>query len=325
MEFSDKPAYSVAGMTDWTAVGGHGSDSTLRTSEELNREALALKARAGASGDSGNPAALGHRQAGDLAERQGNPLLAVREYQRAVELDPSEANYLLWGTELLLHRAVWQAVDVLATAAAAYPNSAAVQTAQGAALYAGARYDDAATAICHASALDPAAREPYRFAGEVAAAAPATSPCVGTMLERFLAAHPQDAQANHAVAMSLLKVGTPANRERARHLLLNAAALDPKSSAPDLQLGILSASAKDYPAAIGFYRKALLADPELSEAHYRLGVALDRTGHPAEAAAEYQLHADLDARNASRVEAERREVKQFSVAFQSSPASAATR
>ena len=33
MEFADKPNFTVAGVTDWTAVGGHGSDATLRTSE----------------------------------------------------------------------------------------------------------------------------------------------------------------------------------------------------------------------------------------------------------------------------------------------------
>ena len=43
MGFSDKPNFTVAGVTDWTAVGGHGSDSILRTSEDLARETLALK------------------------------------------------------------------------------------------------------------------------------------------------------------------------------------------------------------------------------------------------------------------------------------------
>ena len=43
MEFSDKPNFTIAGVTDWTAVGGHGSDSALRTSEDLARETLTLK------------------------------------------------------------------------------------------------------------------------------------------------------------------------------------------------------------------------------------------------------------------------------------------
>src|SRR4051812_43041731 len=31
MEYSDAPNFTVAAVTDWTAAGGHGSDSNLRT------------------------------------------------------------------------------------------------------------------------------------------------------------------------------------------------------------------------------------------------------------------------------------------------------
>ena len=44
MSFSDAPDFTVAGVTDWTAVGGHGSDSILRTSEELARETAPIPA-----------------------------------------------------------------------------------------------------------------------------------------------------------------------------------------------------------------------------------------------------------------------------------------
>jgi len=35
MEFDDKPTFTVAGVTDWTNVGGHGSDTKLRTQLQL--------------------------------------------------------------------------------------------------------------------------------------------------------------------------------------------------------------------------------------------------------------------------------------------------
>ena len=200
MGFSDSPNFTVAGVTDWTAVGGHGSDSILRTSEDLARETVALKpkdaepgtsdragsakegesegtlrtALAGAPGSFDANHQLGeyylhagryreslplleaayrldpanennerdlalayeqagdfkqarehvdkllkrkndadlHRMAAELDEKLGDPLGAVQEYQRAVALNPSEQNYFAWGSELLLHRAVWQAADV---------------------------------------------------------------------------------------------------------------------------------------------------------------------------------------------------------------------
>ncbi|GAC1703052.1 MAG: hypothetical protein NVS9B4_09990 [Candidatus Acidiferrum sp.] len=49
MELADEPNFTVAGITDWTAAGGHGSDTSLRTSEDLAREAAALKADSGKS------------------------------------------------------------------------------------------------------------------------------------------------------------------------------------------------------------------------------------------------------------------------------------
>ncbi len=69
MEFADKPNFTVAGVTDWTAVGGHGSDSTLRTSEALARETLTLK-----------PDAAGHRPSGSPPSRRTrtNPKAKLR-------------------------------------------------------------------------------------------------------------------------------------------------------------------------------------------------------------------------------------------------------
>lgn len=46
MEFADTPNFTVAGVMDWTAAGGHGSDTSLRTSEALTRETLKLRANA---------------------------------------------------------------------------------------------------------------------------------------------------------------------------------------------------------------------------------------------------------------------------------------
>lgn len=410
INFFDKPNFAVAGVTDWTAVGGHGSDATLRTSEELNREALKLQAQTSAAtatakaderrkaetnlraavaaspasyvvnrdlglfyvneaqfqqaipllekaarlnGDQAvdeynlalacngvgdfasaqlhvkraltqNDAAEYHFLSGEIEEKLGNPLTAVQQYQRAAQLDPKEANYFALGTELLLHRAIWQAADVFASGTKAYPASVRMKTAWGAALFAGGQYDEAAGKICEASDMEPAEREPYLFAGQIVETSSSVNRCVGPMLERFAHQHPDDAQANFFYAMFLLKQeGTPA-QERVHTLLLRTVALDPKYSDAYLQLGIMQAAQKDYGGAIAYYRKALEADPQNSEAHYRLGVVYDRTGEPALAKAEYQMHEQIDAANAAQVEAQRRAVKQFSIIPNASSAPAAT-
>src|SRR5947207_4454306 len=45
MQFSDKPDFTVAGITDWTAAGGHGSDVNLRASDTLAKDTRALSSK----------------------------------------------------------------------------------------------------------------------------------------------------------------------------------------------------------------------------------------------------------------------------------------
>ena len=67
-----------------------------------------------------------HHLLGDIEEKAGNPLDAVREYQRAAELNPSESNFFDWGAELLLHRAIEPAIEVFGKGNQLFPQSAAI-------------------------------------------------------------------------------------------------------------------------------------------------------------------------------------------------------
>ncbi len=406
MEFADKPNFTVAGVTDWTAVGGHGSDATLRTSEALARETVTLKPQgSGSPGvvpneSEGNlravlaaspgsftanhqlgafylqagkyresvpllqaayridPANRGnefdlaradeetgdfsqsrdhvekllahqddaalHRLLGELDEKMGDPLAAVHEDEQAVRLDPSEQNYFAWGSELLLHRAVWQAAEVFKSGTRAYPKSARMLAALGAALFAGALYDQAADSLCQASDLNPADTEPYIFMGKVEMAAPKPLACIKPRLARFVQQQPGNSLANYFYAMAIWKQQQPPLNQRAAQqvetLLSKAVAIDPKCGDAYLQLGILASSQHDLEKAIGFYTKAIEADPHLGEAHYRLGVAYDRIGSPDKAKQEFQLHDEIEKQQAAVVERQRREVKQFLVVLQGQPA-----
>lgn len=409
IEFSDKPNFSIAGVTDWTAVGGHGSDATLRTSEDLARETLGLKANEArspipeAAGRSDGeevrllkaiaatphsytanrelgdlylrtgqyqrampPLKLAselnhdqpedeyrlalaccgvgdfmqarqhlqqalkqkdlaeyHHLAGEVDERLGDPLSAVRQEELATGLDPSEENYFGWGSELLLHRAIWQAAQVFAKGAKAHPQSARLKTAWGAALFAGALYDEAARRLCEASDLNPADEEPYLFMGKIVVASPAPLPCVQQKLQRFVEHQPANANANFFYAMVLSKAGQAADAQRVTALLRKTIALDPKFSDAYLQLGILSFAQHRYPEALALYQKAAEANPQSAEAHYRLGVAYDRAGSAIKARQELALHDELEKAQADAIEQQRREIKQFLVDTKDVPAVAA--
>lgn len=318
MTFADKPTFTIAGVTDWTAVGGHGSDSSLRTSEALASETLTLK-----PDNSEKKAAIAtrdviegnlHRLAGERAEKSGDALAAVHEYEEAVRLDPSEQNYFEWGSELLLHRAVWQAQEVFQRGVEAQPKSARMLTGLGAALFAGARYDEAAIRLCSASDLNPLDPEPYIFMGKVQIAAPNPLSCVEEKLARFVLQQPANSLAYYLYAMAILKrreQSVERTTQEAEKLLTRAVAIDPKCGDAYVQLGILSASQRNFQKAISFYTKAIEANPEQGEAHYRLGVAYDRIGESTKAKQEFKLHDEIQKREAEAIERQRRELKQF--------------
>jgi tetratricopeptide (TPR) repeat protein len=258
-----------------------------------------------------------HRLKAEIDEGLRDPLAAVHEFERAVRRDPSEQNYFEWGSELLLHRAVWQAKDVFTAGVKAYPKSERMLTALGAALFAGARYDEAAQRLCEAADLNPGDPQPYIFLGKVEVSSPDPLPCVEQQLAKFLALRPQDPLANYYYAMTMWKqkehAADPATLERVRDLLAKAVKVDPKCSDAYLQLGVLQATRQDFQKAIEFYRKAIEAEPQMSEAHYRLGVAYDRIGDKKNAAEQFRLHDEIEKSKAAEVEKQRREVKQFVV------------
>jgi tetratricopeptide (TPR) repeat protein len=417
MEFKDEPNFTVAGVTDWSGAGGHGSDTSLRTSETFARETLALKS--GGSDDTSHGAAAGdaarrealelenklraavartpdsfeanhqlgefylrsgknreaisslkaayqinaenvanahdlalayrangevvlahdlavkilakadgdaglHGLLGDLDERLGDPLGAVREYERAATLEPSEPNYFEWGTELLLHRAVRPAVIVFRKGSIAHPNSARMLVGLGAALYADGSYEEAAGQLCHASDLKPEDPTPYLFLGKMAVTSPTSFSCGEQKLARFVQNQPGNALANYYFAMAVLKRGreskSSADSQQGEALLKQAVAIDPKLGEAYLQLGIVYAAQGASDQAIAAFKRAIEVTPGLGEAHYRLSQLYKRSGEKAKAEQEIQLYKQVEKREADEVERQRREVQQFLIILKDQPA-----
>ena len=411
MQFADKPDFTVAGVTDGTDMGGHGSDTNVRTSEALARETAAFKSggatgsaaaatpenretenkfRASLASAPGNfeanhqlgefyfrsqrfseaipllqaayqinsanfanayDLALAYRASGDLArarerarnllvagaekaevyrllgdldEQLGDPLEAVREYESAARLDPSEQNYFNWGTELLLHKAPRPAVEVFTKGTAAHPDSARILAGLGAALYANGSYAEAARRLCDASDLNPADPAPYVFLGKMEKAATDSLPCAEEKLARFAHEQPANALTNYYYAVALWKSerepGNSARMTQTVALLEKAASLDPKLAEAYIQLGIVSSASGDNARAITAYKKAIDVNPQSGEAHYRLGLAYKRIGEDAKAHQELQLYKQIDQTGTAAVERQRRELRQFMIILKEQPA-----
>jgi tetratricopeptide (TPR) repeat protein len=287
-EFYDQPTFIVAGVTDSTSRGGHGSDAILRSSEALARATASL---------------------GDLKEPGENALQAAREYQRAAEQDPSERNLFDWGAELLAHRATDPAIEIFNRGHRLFPRSTRMLLGLAVALYANGAYDQAAQRFFEASDLNPSDPGPYLFLAKVESSAITDSDGYLERMRRFAELEPTNARANFYYAASLWKKKSDAGQAEA--LLKKALQLDPTLAGAHLQLGIIYFARRDFSQAIAAFQRAIAIDPRVEEAHYRLAQTYARTGENGKAQKEFELHNQLAKESAQQVERERREIQQF--------------
>jgi tetratricopeptide (TPR) repeat protein len=78
-----------------------------------------------------------------------------------------------------------------------------------------------------------------------------------------------------------------------------------------VQLGNLYADQHEYAKSIPFYVRALELNPNLSDAHYRLGQDYVHTGQKDQAQKEFEVYQKLRAQHLAEVDKERAEVQQF--------------
>ena len=112
-------ALKSLGVKDATNLGGHGSDTIVHARSSLAKDTASLgKPSVSGSTDASEIAkslrdqlirdpdnAEIHHHLGNLEEQLGDPLEAVRQYERAAELNSTESYLFDWGSQLLLHHA----------------------------------------------------------------------------------------------------------------------------------------------------------------------------------------------------------------------------
>jgi tetratricopeptide (TPR) repeat protein len=336
-QFYDPPQFTVSGVTDTTSLGGHGSDAAVRTRDSLAKETAALgKASADVSNTqellrtkertqallARRDSAELHHQLGDLDEKLGNSLDAVREYQRAAEMDSTEAYLFDWGAELLLHHAPEPASEVFVRGSHVFPKSERMLLGLGAAWLARGSSDRAIAYISQASDLHPDDAAPYLFLGRIQAVEKTPREEILAKFKRFVTLHPDNPEANYYYAAGLWKQckDSPACAQLAQveSLLSTAIRLNPKFTAAYVQLGVVHVQKRDFRGAISEYQKAINADSnsadgnaELQEAHYRLAQAYRQVGESQAAKAELETYQQLVKSSEQQVERERHEIRQF--------------
>jgi len=316
LEFSDEPKFTVAGVTDPTNLGGHGSDVVLRTKEALAKDTASLNHaepdRTVAANDSGDTADL-HARRADLAESEGRPLEALAEYQRAAEMEPSESHLFAWGAELLLHRAFEPAIEVFTKGRGLYPGSVRLLLGLSVATYSRGLNDQANHLFLEASDLDPKDPTPYLFLGRLQESEKVEPPGWTERLKRFVSLHPENALAHYYYAVSLAKQSGQhqANAAAIETELHRAIELDPHLGSAYLQLGILYSGRKEFPEAIDAFQKAIEVTALPDEAHYRLAQVYRQTGEAEKARKEIEIFNKVSQQKSEAAERERHEIQQF--------------
>lgn len=317
LEFSDEPTFAVAGVTDPTNLGGHGSDVVLRTKEALARETVSLKkgettAPPSAPDKTADTAQL-HEQRGGIAEREGRPLEAVNEYERAAELEPTEPHVFVWGAELLLHRAFEPASEVFSKGHVLYPGSVRILLGLAVASYSRGLNEQASRLFLEACDYDPKNPTPYLFLGRLQESEKVDPAGWTERLKRFASLHAENALAHYYYAVSLRKQADPHRDESAEieAELRKAIELDPHLGNAYLQLGVLYSEQKKYPQAISEFQKAIEATPLPDEAHYRLAQAYRQIGEAEKARSEIDLFNKVSQEKTEAAERERHAIQQF--------------
>jgi len=334
--FSDEPHFTISGMTDVTNLGGHGSDTVVRTREALAEKTVSLGKNSSDSSASASAAdheslqasaeairsqlaqrdqAELHHELGEIEEKLGDPLESVRQYQRAADMDPSEANFFDWGAEVLLHHAPEPALEIFSKGNTLFPRSERMLLALGATWFAEGRYEEAIQRIGQASDLNPGDPIPYIFLGRIALAETRPSRLAIEKLHRFVTLQPRSPEANYYYAVALWREAKGARdkslQPQAESLLHQALALDPKFAAASLQLGIIHSDQGKYSEAVSNYRQAIGLDPKMEEAHYRLAQAYRQLGQSEQAKDELRLYEQLAKESEQQEERKRHEIRQL--------------
>ncbi len=273
-----------------------------------------------------------HHLLGKADEKLNNSLEAVREYQRAAEIDSSEANLFDWGTELLSHLALEPSTEVFVKGNHLFPKSDRMLIALGIAWYSRGFYSRAAQSLVSACDLNVADPEPYFFLGKLQELQKSPLPGASERLARFARLHPENALALYYQAIARSREPDKSNlgnrgdnassekRNTIESLLQQAVKLEPNFARAHLQLGIMFSERRDTAQAISEYKNVIeggSADVDsMREAHYRLAQAYSRMGEKAQADREFELHRQLTKKNEAESERQRRNLQQFVISLQ---------
>lgn len=213
---------------------------------------------------------------GDIEEARGDYLAAVRSYQAAASLAPSEEKYRLsLSVELLRHRNYDAAKVVLAQAKGLWPNSWRILLALGLTQYISGGNEDAVPTLLHAVEVAPQPDSALNVVGEIElnlASEPDTAAISSVC--KYSESSPENAKLKfYCAALTFRKDtagGEKSHAESILGMLHSASSLAPHDPAPHCQLGKVYRSTEQWEKSLQEWGICAQMDPDLAEAHFRL-------------------------------------------------------
>jgi len=227
---------------------------------------------------------------GDVDEKLGRYKEAGQHYINAARLDPTEANEYVLGVEFLRHWTFQPAAREFAAASQRFPESRRLRVGLGVASFGDHNYKQAIAVFSALLAEDPDNARYAELLGRSCSVLTEGSDPNCMSLLAFAQKHPEQGTIATDAAISLLnQPGDPAHLTNAERLLQAALRAAPDLPEAHYEMGILLQRESRWKDSIPELEEAIRLKPDDAAAHYRLALALQRTGQRDKARAEIGL------------------------------------
>jgi tetratricopeptide (TPR) repeat protein len=251
---------------------------------------------------------------GDIEEKNAHYVEALRHFQSAAELDPSEANLYALGIELTRHWTFPAAIKVFEYGITKHPESARLQLGLAVADYGNDNYADSALVLAGLLQRDQDNNLYADLLGRNCFLMGTADNSACETLERVAGGYrPNAAAALYAAEVVLRQPQDEQNATRARSLLEQAVAANPKLAEAFFQLGVLDQQEMRWRESATVLEKAVTLRPDYAQAHYRLARAYSHIGMRDQAEKEIALQQEYSKKDEDNRTARLREVTTFLV------------
>lgn len=239
---------------------------------------------------------------GDIQEARGDNLAAVKGYQAAVALAPTEEKYrLALALDLIQHKSFEPARVVLKQAEEVSPNSWRVQLALGMVEYFAGSAQDATTALLKAASLAAEPESALTYLAEVQLdQSGAPDSAASTRICDYGDAHPNAGKLQLYCATLLFRRDyvshDPAHADKILGRLNAATRKLPNEASPHCQLGKAYRWIERWEQALRESEVCARMDPNSADAHYRLAQIYQHFGQQQRSEQEMKLYQAASAR-----------------------------